>query len=344
MRSHDGFGGEPRTVFVAAGEEDGELVPAEPERLAALAESGRQLRQHLVAAGMAVAVVDPLEVVDVDQADAERIALLARVGELALEPIVEMAVVAESRKRVGQGEPHRAELAERRTLVERDREQRADERAGENRRALPEDDEDQRCRAHQRERESRDREARPRNLEHGLAHAHPDDDADQDHVDRVVDERRDPDLSDDVRRTGAVERRQRRACRGTRRGEHGGVVANAQRRSMLEQLHDRRGEADDHARLPAVEDDRRHGKDEGQRDAAGVDPVERDGVALGERRGREQAGDPDERQQAARRGRERGRGCDRHDDARQVDRDDDGREPRGHRSPEAHGMTATSPS
>ena len=86
---------------------------------------------------MAVTVVDPLEVVDVDQADAERIALLGRVGELALEPVVEMAVVAEPRQRVGQREPHRTQLAERRTLVERDREQRTDERAGKKRRALP---------------------------------------------------------------------------------------------------------------------------------------------------------------------------------------------------------------
>ena len=128
---HDRLGGELRPLFVPAGEEDGELVPAEPERLAALAQARRELREHLVAAGMAVAVVDPLEVVDVHEAEAERIRLLERVGDLALESVVKMPVVTQSGKGVGEREPHRAQLPEGRALVERDREQRADERSGE---------------------------------------------------------------------------------------------------------------------------------------------------------------------------------------------------------------------
>ena len=158
----DRLGCHPRAFLVAAGEQDRELVAAEPEGLAALAEVRRELREHLVAARMAEAVVDPLEVVDVHEAEAERIALRAGVCELALEPVVEVAVVAEPGQRVGQREPHRSQLAEGRALVERDREQRPDERSREERRALPEHDEHQRRGRHQRERQDRDLDARPR--------------------------------------------------------------------------------------------------------------------------------------------------------------------------------------
>ena len=54
--------------LVDAGEEERELVAAEPERLAALAEPGRDLREHAVAGRVAVLVVDALEVVEVEQA------------------------------------------------------------------------------------------------------------------------------------------------------------------------------------------------------------------------------------------------------------------------------------
>ena len=161
----DRLGRDPRTFLVAAGKQDRELVAAEPERLAALPEVRRQLGEHLVAARMAEAVVDPLEVVDVDEAEAERVALRARVGDLALEPVVEVAVVAEPGQRVGEREPHRAQLAEGRALVERDREQRPDERSREERRALPEHDEHQRRGRHQREGQGRDLDARPRDVD-----------------------------------------------------------------------------------------------------------------------------------------------------------------------------------
>jgi hypothetical protein len=45
---------------------------------------------------MAVAVVDVLEVVDVDEAERERVALLLGLRQLALEPLVEVAVGAEA--------------------------------------------------------------------------------------------------------------------------------------------------------------------------------------------------------------------------------------------------------
>ena len=139
---------------------------------------------------MAEAVVDLLEVVDVHEAEAERVALRLRVGELALEPVVEVAVVAEPGERVGERQPHRAQLAEGRALVERDREQRPDERAGEERRALPEDHEHQRRGRHQRERHARDRDARPRDGLERLVRADADHEADQDQVDAVEGEGR----------------------------------------------------------------------------------------------------------------------------------------------------------
>ena len=61
-----------RAVLVVAGQEQRELVAAEPERLAGLAQPRREPREHAVAGRVAEAVVDPLEVVDVDEAERER--------------------------------------------------------------------------------------------------------------------------------------------------------------------------------------------------------------------------------------------------------------------------------
>ena len=249
---------------------------------------------------MPEAVVDALEVVDVDQTEAERITLRAGVLELALEPVVEVAVVPEAGQGIGQREPHRPQLAEGRALVERDREQRADERRGQERRALPEDDEHQRGRRHQREGKDRDRDARAHDAGERLAGADADDEADQEQVDAEVDERGDDDLREHEHGRIPAQLRDRRAGDDRRDRENGRVVADADRRPVLEELHDRCGEADDHAGLPAVEDDARRAEDEAERDAAGVDPVERDRVALRERRRREQAGDPCERGQVPR--------------------------------------------
>ena len=122
-----------RDLLVGAREQHGELVAAEPERLAALAQPRRDEREHAVAGRMAEAVVDPLEVVDVEEAERdERVGLVGE-RELALQPLVEVAVVAEAGQRVGQREAHRAERAMRRALVERDRDERACERGEEER-------------------------------------------------------------------------------------------------------------------------------------------------------------------------------------------------------------------
>ena len=64
-----------RAVEVGAGQQDGELVAAQPrDQVAGPHAAGEQrgdLSQRLVAAGVAVAVVDLLEVVDVEEDDAD---------------------------------------------------------------------------------------------------------------------------------------------------------------------------------------------------------------------------------------------------------------------------------
>ena len=100
---------------------------------------------------MAERVVQLLEIVDVEHADAERHALLLRLVQVVIEAVVEVAVVAEAGERVGEREPHRLELPKDRALVERDRGERADERGRQERRALPEHGQHQGQRGHDRE-------------------------------------------------------------------------------------------------------------------------------------------------------------------------------------------------
>src|SRR5215211_5212081 len=104
---------------------------------------------------MAEAIVDPLEVVEIDQAEAERKTTLVRVPQLPLESFMEMPVVSESGQRVRQGEPHGPKRADDRALVELDREQWPDERHREERRALPEHDQHQGGGGHHREWDNR---------------------------------------------------------------------------------------------------------------------------------------------------------------------------------------------
>ena len=162
-----------------------------------------------------------------------------------------------------------------------------------------------------------------------LARADADDEADQEQVDAVEREGREDDLSEDEARVVTAERQDRGAGGGSGDGHHSRVVGDANRRAMLEEVHDRRGHADDDARLPAVEDDRSRAEDEAERDAARVDPVERDRVALGQDRCRQRPGDPRQRGEVARRDRERDRGRDGDAESQQPDRQYHRREPRG---------------
>jgi hypothetical protein len=102
------------------GEEQREFVAAESEGLAALAEPCTDLREDAVPRRMPVAVVDPLEVVDVDEAVRQRPRQLLRTQQLALEPLVELTVIAKTGQRIREREAHRPQRAVRRALVQRD--------------------------------------------------------------------------------------------------------------------------------------------------------------------------------------------------------------------------------
>ena len=188
--------GRDRLRLVVLRKEERELVPAEAEGLAVLAKRRRQAGEDAVAGGVPEEVVDPLEIVHVDEAEAEAAALALGLDQLTLEPIVEVAVVAEPRQRVGQREPHRAERAVGRALVEGDREQRADEGRRQEGRALPENDEHERGRRHQREDHDRPAQARSDQLEERSPRRDGHDERDESEVDRVLGEGRDSDLGD----------------------------------------------------------------------------------------------------------------------------------------------------
>ena len=116
-------GGERLRSFVT-GQEDGELVTAEAEGLARLAQSRCHLREHRIAHWMAEAVVDALEIVDVDQAERKRPVVTQGLLELPRQPFVEMAVVPEPGQGIGQRQAHGSQCLQERPLVELDREQR----------------------------------------------------------------------------------------------------------------------------------------------------------------------------------------------------------------------------
>ena len=118
---------------VVVGQEERELVSTQPEGLAVLAELRGEVGEQPVALRMAVEVVDALEVVDVDQAEREGRASGLGLHELALEPVVEMSMVAEAGQRIGECETHGPERVIGRALVERDCEQRTHEHRREER-------------------------------------------------------------------------------------------------------------------------------------------------------------------------------------------------------------------
>ena len=156
-----------RLSLIRLRKQDRELVAAEAEGLAVLTKIGRDLGEHGVSGRVSVQIVDALEVVDVDQAEAEVFAALIRFGQLALDPIVEVAVIAESRQGIGEREAHGPQCAVGGALVERDRQQRPEERDRQERRALPEDDQDERGRPHERENHDRPANAGLDQLEEG---------------------------------------------------------------------------------------------------------------------------------------------------------------------------------
>ena len=147
------LGDPPAVVLADAGEHERELVASEPEGLAAPAQARADLDEDAVAGSVAVDVVHALEVVDVDQTERDGSAERLRAIELLLETLVERARIAEPGQGIRSGEPHRLERAVNRPLVERDRDERTDERGRERRRPVPRLDEENGDRHHDRERQ-----------------------------------------------------------------------------------------------------------------------------------------------------------------------------------------------
>ena len=95
-----------RTGSVGVGHQDGELVAADAEGAIGvarhLADQAAHLAQQVVAGGMAVRLVDHLEIVEVDQQQRHG-HLVARIPlELTVELLLEGAVVAQPGQRVTQ--------------------------------------------------------------------------------------------------------------------------------------------------------------------------------------------------------------------------------------------------
>ena len=283
---------------------------------------------------MAEEVVHTLEIVDVDQAEAEAALVAIGVDQLALEPVLEVPVVAEPGERVGQRELHCAECSVGRALVEGDRQQRPDERRGQERRALPEDDQHQRGRRHQREDDDRPAQAGADQLEERPPGRDGHDERDEDEVDAVLGRGGDADLGDERVRAVAVDEADEEAAHRRSAGEHGAVVGDPDRRAMLGQLDENgRREGDEHAGGPPEEHDRARGEDERQRDAAAVRAFDRNRIAARERRGRKQCGDPEKHGRAVVRGRERPGGEEHGTEADQAHGHDDWRKAPTHGSP-----------
>jgi hypothetical protein len=320
----DRFRGPDPAALVVVGQQERELVAAQPEGLAVLAQVRCDLGEDVVPGRVAVQVVDALEVVHVDEAEAEVAPALVRVEQLTLEPLVEVTVVAEPRERVGQGEPHGPQRAVGRALVEGDREQWAEESDREERRALPEHDEDERGRGHQREDDDRPAQARLDQLEERPPGRMGDDERDQKEVDRVLGGGGDRDLRDQGVGTRAADQADDVACDERGEGEHRGVVGDANERPVLEQLDQgRRRKGDEDACSPTEEDDRAGREDERERDSAGVRAFDRNRVMAGEGRRGEKRDDADEHRSGVCLGRERDdRGNDRRGAEQANGRDD----------------------
>ena len=93
---------------------DDELVAAEPGHSVRLADDGLQVlgRSHeqLVAGLVAQGVVDPLDVVEVDEQDGDVAAVPARAGQRLLEPVQQQPAVGQAGEGVVQGECHQLVL------------------------------------------------------------------------------------------------------------------------------------------------------------------------------------------------------------------------------------------
>ena len=234
-----------------------------------------------------------------------------------------MPVIPKPRQRVGQGQSDRPQGSQELPLVELDRQKGACEGEREERRAVPKAHQRQRGGAHQRERQDRLADARHDLPAPGAVRRPRDDGCDQEDVHEVAGVRRDDDPRHYQCGCVVADRgdHEPRRCRGQR--ERGRVVRDPDRRTAIEEVHDRRGCRDDeHPGGPAEENDRREPEDERQRDAVRVEVVDRHGEAVGEDRGAEEGRETGKDRQAVRCAGERDCRGDDCGQTRQADRRD----------------------
>jgi hypothetical protein len=98
------LGGGVGAGAVRRGQDPGELLAADAGDVLAATrhrpEAAAQLGEHAIAGRMAVAVVDVLEVVDVEDHEAERHAVAPAARDLVAQALLEAAVVDQPRQRV----------------------------------------------------------------------------------------------------------------------------------------------------------------------------------------------------------------------------------------------------
>ncbi len=247
-------------------------------------------REDPIAHRVTVLVVDRLELVDVEEAQGERIAGLVRIGEESLELLLEVTVVAEPAQRIGERKLHRLERVQDRALVERDREERTDERRRQHGRALPQHAEHDGHRGHRGEPDDGRVNGVLCDAPEPLARRDADRQRNEHDVECVERRRGDGHLQHepaDAIRVRDVRRDHARS--GPRDRVDGGVVRHLQPRPALPELDPTPRDRAQHGRgSPAVEAAGGDDEDSGQRDAAGADAADRDGEGLDEHGGGEQ--------------------------------------------------------
>ena len=230
---------------------------------------------------------------------------------LPFELLVEVAMVPEPRQWIRQREPHGLQLPVYRALVQRDRDDGADERGGQERRAVPEHGEHEAEGGHDREGDEGRGGGLGEELLQRLARRAGDDEGDEHEVDDVEGRCRDEGLQGEPAEALLVAEK---ACcgRGSRsQGVDTAVVGDPGKVAPAPDLYgDLSDEGDDDGRFPAVDDRCPDDEDRRERCASHGHVLERDGEGLGDRRHDEQGPDARKRLRARLRGRERGC-CDR---------------------------------
>ena len=307
--------GRPRRV---ARQERGELLAADAVGAAVaalLAQHVGDEAQHGVADGVAEAVVDVLERVEIDQRERHEPVLLGGRLELAAQVDLERAVVAERRQAVRLGVTDGEHGTVGRAQVEREREHRAGQEQLERRIDLPQRHGQRRDEGHDQEGRAGVADIAPLYLPQRHAGRKRDGDGDQgdvrDDVGGAAGEGEDgqPGGVGGADRAAVPAEQEGGQCGGERRQRVGGRVERApQRQSALGVLDDGgRDEGGDHRVLPPEQDLGGEQEHECERDLARTVLVQRHRLELRRQRG-------ERKHENARQGVLGGRGCDRGQD------------------------------